>query len=194
MGNRFVSFSLGDGRYCVPVGQVVQILRLEGLMEIPKPPPFVEGVISLRGDIIPVVNLKARLGVPPATRAGEDNRKRRVIIAHLEGRYYGLDVDEVRDIVDINPAGIAQDATTLFGARAEFIAGLAHADAGPTRADAGPTHADAGLWVILDLVHVLGIRREIPGGLPGSAAGPSEAPTPTAETPTPFAGRPPEES
>jgi purine-binding chemotaxis protein CheW len=137
----------------MPVEQVLQIMRLEILIEIPKPPPYVEGVINLRGDIIPVVNLRARLGVadPEKTdRRDVDPRKRRVIIARLEGRSYGLDVDEVRDIVDIDEAGITSDATTMFGTRAEFVAGIAR--------------AEAGLYVVLDLQRVLGTGRELPGG------------------------------
>ena len=63
MRKRYVSFSLAGGRYCIPVDQVLQILRLEDLIEIPKPPPYVEGVINLRGDIIPVVSLRARLEI-----------------------------------------------------------------------------------------------------------------------------------
>jgi purine-binding chemotaxis protein CheW len=154
MGRRYVSFSLGEGRYCMPVEQVLQIMRLESLIEIPKPPPYVEGVINLRGDIIPVVNLRARLGVGDPGKAdlrGMDPRKRRVIIARLENRSYGLDVDEVRDIVDIDDSGITRDAATLFGTRAEFVSGIAR--------------MEAGLYVVLDLARVLGAGRELPGGL-----------------------------
>jgi purine-binding chemotaxis protein CheW len=154
MGRRYVSFSLGESRYCMPVEQVLQIMRLESLIEIPKPPPYVEGVINLRGDIIPVVNLRARLGVSDVEKADRrdmDPRKRRVIIARLENRSYGLDVDEVRDIVDIEDAGITRDATTMFGTRAEFVAGIAR--------------TEAGLYVVLDLERVLGTSGELPGGL-----------------------------
>ncbi len=153
MGRRYVSFSLGESRYCIPVGQVLQVMRLESLIGIPKPPPYVEGVINLRGDVIPVVNLRARLGIQDPEkpdRRDADPRKRRVIIARLEDRSYGLDVDEVRDIVDIDDAGITSGATTLFGTRAEFVTGIAH--------------TEAGLHVVLDLARVLGAGRELPGG------------------------------
>lgn len=156
MGRRYVSFTLGDGRFCIPVEQILQILRLEGLMEIPKPPPYVEGVINLRGDIIPVVDLRARLGIDAGKKPGRgeaDPRKRRVVIARLGNRSYGLDVDEVRDIIAIEDTGIAGDATTLFGTSAEFVAGIAQ--------------VDTGLYVVLDLARVLGISRELPGGLAG---------------------------
>jgi purine-binding chemotaxis protein CheW len=152
MRKRFVSFSLAGGRYCIPVEQVLQIQRLEGLIEIPKPPPFVEGVLNLRGDIIPVVNLRTRLelaGTDTPGRGTPDQRKRRVIITRVGGKSYGLDADEVREIVDIDDAAITVDATTMLGVRAEFIAGIAR--------------REDGIYLVLDLARVVGTARDLPG-------------------------------
>jgi purine-binding chemotaxis protein CheW len=154
MGTRFVSFSLGAGRYCIPVSHVAQIVRLPNLIEIPKPPPFIEGVINLRGDIIPVVNLRQRLSIAASGEAAAaDPRKRRIIIARIGARSYGLDVDEVREIVDIDESGIASDATTMFGARAEFILGIAR--------------REEAVYIVLDLPRVFSTDRDLPGALPG---------------------------
>jgi purine-binding chemotaxis protein CheW len=156
MGKRYVSFSLAEARYCVPVDEVLQILRLENLIEIPKPPPFVEGVINLKGEIIPVVSLFKRLEISSAdgkARAQADPRKRRVVIIRLGSRSYGLDVDEVNEIVDIDEASIARDATSVFGARAELISGIAR------RGDT--------LYMVLDLQRVLGLGRDVPVGPEG---------------------------
>jgi purine-binding chemotaxis protein CheW len=153
MRKRYVTFSLAGGRYCIPVDQVVQIIRLEDLIEIPKPPPFVEGVINLRGDIIPVVSLRARMEVTDGERAARgaaEQRKRRVVVIRLEGRLYGLDVDEVREIVEIDEQGITTDATTLYGVRADFLMGIAR--------------REDGVYMLLDLPRVLGTSRELPGG------------------------------
>ena len=152
MGKRYVSFSLASGSYCIPVDQVLQILRLENLLEIPKPPPYVEGVINLRGDIIPVVNLRQRLEIAPqepTAPKGADTRKRRIIIARVGTRSYGLDVDDVREIVDIEDTGITSDATMLFGARADFILGIAR--------------REEHLYMMLDLSRVFSAGREVPG-------------------------------
>jgi purine-binding chemotaxis protein CheW len=157
MRKRYVSFSLAGGRYCIPVEQVLQILRLEDLIEIPKPPPYVEGVINLRGDIIPVVSLRARLEVSGGELAGAaasgDPRKRRVVITRVSGKPYGLDVDEVREIVEIEEGGISTDATTMFGVRADFLLGIAR--------------REEGVYMVLDLARVLGTSRELPGALAG---------------------------
>jgi purine-binding chemotaxis protein CheW len=156
MRNRYVSFSLAGGRYCIPVDQVLQILRLEDLIEIPKPPPYVEGVINLRGDIIPVVSLRARLeitGDEAAAKVVPDQRKRRVVITRVGGKPYGLDVDEVREIVEIEEGGISTEAATMFGVRADFLVGIAQ--------------REEGVYMVLDLPRVLGLNRELPGALAG---------------------------
>jgi purine-binding chemotaxis protein CheW len=158
MGERYVSFGLAGGHYCVPVIQVLQILRLENLMEIPKPPPYVEGVINLKGNIIPVVNLRARLEIKRDAKGGykdPDPRKRRIIITRVGSRSYGLDVDEVREIVEIDDAGITSEATTLFGARADFIRGIAR--------------RDESLYLVLDLQRVFAAGRDIPGATSGQS-------------------------
>jgi purine-binding chemotaxis protein CheW len=158
MRKRYVTFSLAGGRYCIPVDQVLQILRLEDLIGIPKPPPYVEGVINLRGDIIPVVSLRARMDVVDGDhdpRGGTEQRKRRVVIVRVEGKPYGLDVDEVREIVEIDEEGITTDATTMFGVRADFLLGIAR--------------RDEGVYLVLDLPRVLGTSRELPGGLAGQS-------------------------
>ena len=158
MRKRYVTFSLVGGRYCIPVDQVLQILRPEDLIEIPKPPPYVEGVINLRGDIIPVVSLRTRMDVTdgghdPGGRP--DQRKQRVVIVRVEGKQYGLDVDEVREIVEIDEEGITTDATMMFGVRADFLLGIAR--------------RDDGVYLVLDLPRVLGTSRELPGGLAGQS-------------------------
>jgi purine-binding chemotaxis protein CheW len=158
MRKRYVTFSLAGGRYCIPVEQVLQILRLEDLIEIPKPPPFIEGVINLRGDIIPVVSLRTRLEVTGGERGGRgipEQRKRRVVIIRVDGKPYGLDVDEVREIVEIDEEGITTDATTMFGVRADFLLGIAR--------------RDEGVYLVLDLPRVLGTSRELPGSLAGQS-------------------------
>ena len=156
MRKRYVTFGLAGGRYCIPVDQVLQILRLEDLIEIPKPPPYIEGVINLRGDIIPVVSLRARLeiaGTDGAAAAAQDQRKRRVVITRVGGKPYGLDVDEVREIVEIEEGGITTDASSMFGVRADFLLGIAQ--------------REEGVYMVLDLPRVLGTSRDLPGTLAG---------------------------
>ena len=158
MRKRYVSFSLAAGSFCIPVDHVLQILRRENLIEVPKAPPFVEGVLNLRGDIIPVVDLCARLDVSPGesgSRPPADARKRRVIIARVGERSYGLDVDEVREVIEIDDSGITTDAATMLGVRPDFILGIAR------REDR--------VYLVLDLARVFASGRDVSGTTPGQS-------------------------
>ena len=137
MRRRYVSFSLGAARYCIPVEEVLQILRHENLMEIPKAPPFIEGVINLRGDVVPVVSLRERFGIGKTAEL----RKQRIIVAQVEGRLYGLAVDDVREIVEIDDAAVRDDRPQAIGAGSAFVRGMAQ--------------LGADLCMILDLPGVL---------------------------------------
>jgi purine-binding chemotaxis protein CheW len=158
MRKRYVSFGLAAGSYCIPVDQVMQILRRENLIEIPKAPPFVEGVLNLRGDIIPVVDLRARLDISSGAGGRQlpaDSRKRRVIIARVGERSYGLDVDEVREIVEIDDGGITMDAATMLGVRPDFILGIAR--------------REESVYMVLDLARVFASGRDVSSSIPGQA-------------------------
>lgn len=178
MRKRYVSFTLGTGRYCIPVDQVVQILRPENILEVPKAPPFVDGVINLRGDVIPIVNLRARLGIrreaiteaPPSAAAGAKpaagaklpagataaaganpatGPRARIVVTRAGARSCGLAVDEVREIVDIDDAGLQTEAAEAFGEHADFVLGVAH--------------RESSMYLILDLARVLSAGRDHAG-------------------------------
>ena len=136
----------------------MQILRRENLIQVPKAPPFVEGVLNLRGDILPVIDLRARLEVAPGDATGRppgDARKRRIIITRVGDRSYGLDVDEVREIVEIDDDGITTDAATMLGVRPDFVLGIAR--------------RDESVYVMLDLARVFASSRDVSPTLPGQA-------------------------
>jgi purine-binding chemotaxis protein CheW len=118
---RYVSFILDQGRYCIAVEEVLQILRRENLREVPRAPSFVEGVINLRGDVVPVVGLRERFGMAKAAEL----RKPRIIVAQAGGRLYGLAVDEVREIVEIDDAAVREDAAGPVGAGSALVRGMA---------------------------------------------------------------------
>ena len=102
MGRRFVSFGIGGVRWCLPVAEVVQIVRHENVHDLPNAQAPVAGVITLHSDVVPVVDLRERL----ATGGGADGaavseKRRRILVVRLGGRTYGILVDEVRELVDL---------------------------------------------------------------------------------------------
>jgi purine-binding chemotaxis protein CheW len=146
VSERYVSFLLGTDRYCVPVNKVLQIVRPEGLMAVPQSLSFVAGVINLRGDVVPVVNLKERLGLDGAVPDPLLASRARVVIVRMGNRLCGLQVDEVREIVAIDESA-AGGESQADGVRAQFVRAV--------------TQRDGGTFLILDLQHVLGVSRDI---------------------------------
>ncbi|HEC61803.1 MAG TPA: purine-binding chemotaxis protein CheW [bacterium] len=121
MGVRYVAFTVGTGRYGVPVELVVQIVRNVNVTDVPTAPPYVEGVIILRGEIIPVINLRQRFGIEQS----ETQSRSRIIIIGNNDRLYGLLVDGVREILDLEKEEISTDAVSVFGMKPEFVQGIA---------------------------------------------------------------------
>jgi len=108
VSRRYVSFVLGGARWCVPASEVVQIVRHEGVLGLPQAPPYVAGVITLRGDVVPVVDLRDRMAADgPAAREGAGAQaRRRILVVRLGERTYGIVVDEVRELVDLDDDGV----------------------------------------------------------------------------------------
>ena len=87
-------FRVGEALYALDILRIKEIIRPQKLTRVPKAPAFVEGVINLRGAVIPVVDLRKRFELSE-TGIG---RKTRVIICALSGKIIGLVVDEVAEV------------------------------------------------------------------------------------------------
>ena len=121
MGKRYVVFQIGEEQYTIPLEEVSQIIRYDNVTDVPTAPPFVDGVINLGGDVIPVVNLRSRFSLPRL----EITRKNRVIIIQRRDKRYGVLVDSVKEILDLEADNIAPEAASVFGMKAEFVQGIA---------------------------------------------------------------------
>ena len=144
MGEKFVVFQIGEGNYAIPLAEVFQIIRYENVTEVPTAPPFVKGVINFGGDVIPVINLRTRFSLPSA----EITRKNRVIIVQKTDIRYGVLVDGVREILDLDNDSIAPEAAAVFGMKAEFVRGIAK--------------ISETLIVLLDIFKILSTAPEVP--------------------------------
>lgn len=133
-----VCFQLGDEAFGVELALVQEIVHLTGITRVPNAPAHVEGVVNLRGRIVPVVDLRKKLGLAP----GEPGRRSRIIIVAAEGRTVGLIVDGVREVRHL-PAELVEPAPELA------TTGL------PAGAVLGVGKLPQGLLVLLDLARVL---------------------------------------
>ena len=96
---QLVSFKVGNEEFGLDILKVQEIIRLRDLTRVPNLPDFVDGVINLRGQVIPVIGLRRRLGVEQA----EADKRTRIVVAEVNGHILGFVVDEVSEVLRISP-------------------------------------------------------------------------------------------
>lgn len=94
-----VVFTVGDSEYVLPATDVVELESFSGATQIPGAAPYVAGLVQIRGKVIPVVDLRARFGLPPVERT----LGARVIVVRHGDRLVGLLADSARDVVKLDP-------------------------------------------------------------------------------------------
>jgi purine-binding chemotaxis protein CheW len=114
----FVGFVVGDVAYAVPIANVREIVNPARLTELPHAPPTVAGVLDHRGEVVPIVDLRARFGLSPS----QASRRTKWILIEVEGRSVGLIVDRVSGVFgvagDLRPLpalGSGDDARGIVG-------------------------------------------------------------------------------
>jgi purine-binding chemotaxis protein CheW len=118
-----LSFRLGNEEYVLPVDDVQEVLKSRELTMVPNAPQYVLGVTSIRGTVLPVLDLGMRLGLPPAKR----DEKTRIIIISPEDEDAGILVDRVTGVVRISPNTVRPAPETIEQG-AEFLKGIARKD------------------------------------------------------------------
>jgi len=113
-------FRLGEAVYAVDIMRIREIIRPQKLAALPKAPVFMEGVLSLRGEVIPVVDLRKRFDMP----GREIDRNRRLLILALAGRTLGIVVDEVTEVITVPVANIKPPPQVSHGVGAEYLVGV----------------------------------------------------------------------
>jgi purine-binding chemotaxis protein CheW len=113
-------FRLGEAVYAVDIMRIREIIRPQKLAALPKAPVFMEGVLNLRGAVIPVVDLRKRFDMPPR----EDDRYRRLLILALAGRTLGIVVDEVTEVITVPVANLKPPPQVTHGVGAEYLVGV----------------------------------------------------------------------
>ena len=94
---QFISFSVGEEEYGLELLRVKEVIRVREITWLPKAPSFVKGIINLRGDVIPIIDLRDKFGL----ESREDTAQTRVIVVEMEGRLTGLVVDSASQVVRI---------------------------------------------------------------------------------------------
>ncbi len=120
---QLVGFLIGEDKFAVDILMVQEIIRTTVITNLPNSPDFIEGVINLRGNIIPVIELRKRLNLPPAEDENLSNS--RVLIVKVEDRVTGFMVDSVSKILKIMPRDIEQPPDIVMaGLESQYIKGV----------------------------------------------------------------------
>jgi purine-binding chemotaxis protein CheW len=134
---RLVVFRLDHEEYAVPIELVREVVRVSDVTRVPHAPPHIRGVMNLRGRILPIVEIRTRLGLS----RGEPTPTSRVVVVEVAGRIVGLLVDAVGQVARVGERLVAAPPEEVRAAGAEAVTGVARVG---TR-----------LLVLLDLPRVL---------------------------------------
>ena len=141
----YILFTVAGTTYALPSGEVRHMEMLEGVTRVPNAPTFVDGVVFSRGQVVPVVNLRARFGFE---RAAYDLRTR-LIVVQAASRVIGLVVDSAREFVNIPPESIQPPHEALAGMSGRYVEGVA-------------SLGDKRLVLTLDLPRILNFAESLP--------------------------------
>ncbi|MFZ6031787.1 MAG: chemotaxis protein CheW [Melioribacter sp.] len=121
---QLVSFLIGEEEYGVDILLVQEIIRMMEITKVPNAPDFVDGVVNLRGRIIPVIDLRTKLGMARK----EHDKNTRIIVVEVAGKTVGFIVDAVTEVLRI-PANITEPPPDIVaGVNAEFIKAVGKLD------------------------------------------------------------------
>jgi purine-binding chemotaxis protein CheW len=117
---QYVSFKLHGEEYGVPILSVHEIIRYETVTRVPQSMDFIDGVLNLRGRVIPVVNLRMKFGLPQR----EVDNSTRIMVVDVNSRVVGMVVDEVCEVQDINADEISPAPPLGAKINTEYITGM----------------------------------------------------------------------
>lgn len=120
----FLCFRVSDEFYGINIMDIKEIIKPRETTEVPRSPSFVLGVISLRGTIIPIIDMLDRLGLSREVLTGRE----RVIVVKLKDALSGLLVDEIVQVVRIATDGMEGAPAVLDGIDRDFVSGIGRAD------------------------------------------------------------------
>jgi purine-binding chemotaxis protein CheW len=115
-----VTFALGGEEYGVEIAQVQEINRMVTITAVPRTPEFVEGVINLRGRLIPIVDLRSRFGMERSER----DKQTRIVVTEIANRRVGMVVDSVSEVLRIPVEKIEAAPELVSSAETQYIRGV----------------------------------------------------------------------
>jgi len=120
-----VIFDLASEFYGVDIDDVREIIRMQTITRVPGAPSFVEGVINLRGKVVPVVDLRKRLRLT----VGEQTKDSRIVVVDVASRNVGVIVDAVTEVLRIPLSSVEPESSMITGTDSDYLRGIAKLEA-----------------------------------------------------------------
>ena len=120
VGGKFLTFQLKDEEYGLEILKVREIMGIMDITTVPQTPAYVKGVINLRGQVIPVIDLRLKFGM----EEGQYDKRTCIVVVNVDGLQMGIVVDTVSEVMDIESSDI--EATPSFGTKlhTDYILGM----------------------------------------------------------------------
>lgn len=118
---QYVSFNLDSEKYAVDIMYIEEIIRMVEITQVPRAPEFVEGIINIRGKVIPVVDLKKKLNLGSISQ----DQNTRIIITNIKNRKIGFIVDSVNEVIRIDDSLIDDAPAVTMTMDSSYIKGVA---------------------------------------------------------------------
>jgi purine-binding chemotaxis protein CheW len=118
---QLVVFTLASEAYGVDIGAVREITQMQNITRVPRTADFVDGVINLRGRVIPVVDLRKRFSFPTVGR----NKNTRIVVVDIGGQDIGVVVDAVTEVLRVAADSIAPPSPIITTAESDYLLGVA---------------------------------------------------------------------
>lgn len=117
---QLVTFKIADEEFGVDILKVQEIIRMMPITKVPNAPAFVEGVINLRGKVIPVIDMRKRFGLP----ASKHDSNTRIEVMDLQGQVVGFVVDAVSEVLRIKESTVEPPPAVVAGVGSEYMRGV----------------------------------------------------------------------
>lgn len=120
MKRQLVVFEVGSGEFAVDIMATKEVVGLREIAPVPETPDYVEGVMNLRGNLVPVLDLRKRM----RARIRGQQQEARIIVANLDGRFIGLIVDRASDVIRVDDENIEPAPDIIADAGATYVTGV----------------------------------------------------------------------
>lgn len=117
---QLVTFNIAEEEFGVEILKVQEIIRMMNITRMPKAPEFVEGVVNLRGRVIPIIDLRKRFGMS----SQEHDKHTRIIVIEINNVIVGFVVDSVSEVLRIPKDTVEEPPSIISGIDSEYISGV----------------------------------------------------------------------